>query len=164
MKKLNYSVTVLALSIFVLFGCGSDDKKEAKNPTEMPAITDINELANAPDKRSQVGRKVEVESARVQQVVGNYVFWAGEGQPGIPVVRQDKIRGPVTEHVSRGGRVRMNGTVRLLESVAATDPLWDKISESEKQAMKNAVVYVDAEKVMVVQPGIIDPTDEYYEN
>lgn len=146
MNYLKVGLMVSMVSVMIV-SCGSDETREQ----EGPVIQDVSVISTSSDRLSLVGRKVELSDAVVHEVVGNYVFWIGASHSGVPVARLDKIRGPVVEHVQRGGRARISGTIRLLEAVSATDPLWDRINDQEKNDMLAARIYIAAEQVMVVR-------------
>src|ERR1051325_9518522 len=97
-----YSRTgVLLLSLVLLVaGCGKEGTREVTS--DRSTIVDIEDIANAADRRSLVGKNVDIRNAKVQQVVGNYVFWAGDPHTSVPIAREDKMRGPVTHHVKPG--------------------------------------------------------------
>lgn len=135
-------------ALLTILSCGKDDK--GQTPPEAPTITDIATISNAPDRRALVGSKVDISEASVQSVVGTYVFWAGEPRTGVVVAREDRMRGPVTEHVRAGGRCRITGTVRLLETLPATDLFWDHISDSERRDILGSQVYIAADTVSVI--------------
>src|SRR4051812_31205599 len=120
------SVALLSLALFLVIGCGHDNAANTTSP-EQATITDMSTLTTAADRRKLVGAKVDVPNARAEQVVGTYFFWVGQGHAAVPVVRGDKLKGPVQEHVRAGDTLRITGTVRLLENVPATDPTWDHI-------------------------------------
>lgn len=147
-----YHHLLLSLMVFLVFACGKDEKKEQPQPP----IADMSTVTSAPDKRTMVGRRVEIPNAQVQQVVGTYFFWAGEQHSAIPVVRGDKLKGPVKEHVKKGDRVRISGTVRLLENVPAADPMWDKINESERRDILAALAYIHADDILVIHSAEVE--------
>lgn len=137
--------------ILALGGCGKDNSTAGTPGAVTPTtITDLSTITQAADRRALVGRKVEIPNAQAQQVVGTYVFWAGDTHSAVPVVRLDRMRGPVAEHVKRGAQVGMSGTVRLLSSVSATDPLWTHVNERERNDMLGAIVYIAADNVLIV--------------
>ncbi len=139
--------------LFVLLGCGKDNGIGTGNGNETQGgnntISELTVISSTADKRSLVGRKVSIADAPVDEVVGNYVFWAGDTHSGVPIVREDKMRTPVVEHVRRGDRVRVLGTVRLLESVPVSDLMWDKVNENERRDILAAQVYIAAESVAI---------------
>lgn len=147
--------SIMAAGLLVLaVGCGKDAAKPADDASK-PAITDISAVTGAADRRSLVGRRVDISSAPAQQVVGNYVFWSGGVNSAVPVVRMDKIKGPVTEHVKKGDRVRLSGVIRLMSEVPESHKMWEtakggKISESRRADMIGAIVYIEADVVQVV--------------
>jgi hypothetical protein len=146
-QALKYRNGLVALALLVLaVGCG----KEVNNKESGATIADVNEISDTADRRSLVGRRVEITSAQVQEVTGNYIFWVGSRNSGVPVAREDKMRGPVTEHVQRGDRVAISGVVRLLETVPQTDLLWDKVNDNERADMLNSRIYIAAESVRVI--------------
>ena len=138
--------TAVAL-LFLILGCGKDNASEVQ--PAMETITDISVISNTADRRTLVGRQVDIPEAPITSVVGNYLFWAGETHTAVPVVREDKMRGPVTEHVRPGGRAHIKGTVRLLETVPDDDLMWDRITPEEKSDILGARVYIAAESVAV---------------
>lgn len=142
------TLSVLFATFFVLMGCGKDGEITT-NPAAQP-VTSIRDVTQAGDRREFIGRSVEISSADAQTVVGNYVFWAGDDHSALPIVRGDKIAGPVTGHVKRGDRVRVTSTVRLLSEVASTHQMWETVSEKERQDILGAIVYIDADKVQVI--------------
>lgn len=148
-------IFAISLAMFAMFaimslsGCGKDETS-ANQPEVQAAITDLNEIASSPDRRALIGRSVQTTNAVVRGVVGNYVFWAGDERNQIPVVRMDKMLGPVTEHVREGSIVKIIGTVRLVETVAESDPMWETVNENEKTEVKGAVVYVAGDKIEVI--------------
>lgn len=144
--KRRIGLTAIAL-VFALIGCGKEDGSGTQAASE--TITDIGVISTTADRRTLVGRKVNIPDAPVSTVVGNYVFWAGDRHSGVPVAREDKMRTPVVEHVRLGDRVRISGTVRLLETVPDSDLLWDKINEDEKRDILNARVYIAADSVAI---------------
>lgn len=141
--------TVGLLALFLTVSCGKDDTIVQTGPEA--SITDINVLASAPDRTTLVGKKVDLSGATVQTVVGTYVFWAGDPHTAIPVVREDRMNGNVTEHVRAGERVRVTGVVRLLETVPSTDKLWDKITDQERRDILSSRVYIAADKVTIIK-------------
>ena len=143
--KYRYGLTAFALLVLAI-GCG----KEVNNQDSGATISDIAEISDTADRRSLVGRKVEIASAQVQEVTGNYIFWVGSRNSGVPVAREDKMRGPVTEHVRPGDRAAISGTIRLLETVPQSDLLWDKITDSEREDMLNSRIYIAADSVRVI--------------
>jgi hypothetical protein len=152
---------VLAL-LFVVLGCGKEKGAEPQAATE--TIADLSAISSASDRRALVGRKVDIADAPVSQVVGNYVFWAGDPHSGVPVAREDKMRSPVIEHVRRGDRVRILGVVRLLETVPDSDLLWDTVNADEKRDIQAAQVYIAAESVAIrPRTAALDPYEEVEE-
>jgi hypothetical protein len=142
---------LLAMSlgtVLLLAACGKDGT--VVNPITEPVITDITTIAQTADRRSLVGRKVELSGVTVQSVVGTFVFWTGDPRSGLPAVRLDRMNGTATEHVKRNDRVRITGTVRLLESTSPTDQMWDKINEAERRDILGAVVYIAADRVSII--------------
>ena len=148
MKIISMTMITTLAAITLLSGCGKDGDK-ASPATSDPALTQITDIVGAPDRRGLVGRQVDIGNAPVQGVVGNYIFWAGEATGQIPVVREDKLKGPVSEHVRLGEKVRMVGTIQLVSNIASNDRIWEKISETEKAQIISATVYVAADSVQV---------------
>lgn len=131
------------LVLFTLASCGSDDDTKA---TES-ALTDLNNIVSAGDRRALVGKEVNLDNVPVDTIVGSYFFWAGDDHSAIPVFRKDKQEGAATVPVREGGHVRIQGTIRLAENVGAAEPMWEKINEQEKQDIVNAVVFIEAKAV-----------------
>lgn len=149
MKSLAQYTSILAFGLLAVVGCGKDDDAKTQPIEQQPAITDVRTIADTADKRTLIGRKVEIDNAITQEIVGNYVFWAGETRySAVPVVRQDKIKGGATSPVRVGAVARISGTIRFVESVSAADPMWDKVSEKEKRDIESAKIYIDAERVL----------------
>lgn len=149
MKKILMTLPLWFLACLFLVSCGKDEGENAPAVESAPAITDLMAIAGSNDRRSLVGRKVEASGASVQGVVGNYFFWAGDLRQQIPVARLDKQRGAATERVEAGFRVKITGTVRLVESLPETDPLWDEINARERTDIKAAIVYIAADPVEI---------------
>lgn len=153
MKRLIYSLTILLLFII---SCGKDNGASTNpaGPGGPAAITDMATITQTADRRTLIGRKVEVGATQVEDPVRQYVFWAGVNNAAIPVVRRDKLNGPVTTHVRKGSVVRLSGTIRLVETIPVTDRLWEGIANrpAELNAVKAAIVYIDAEAVTVTTP------------
>lgn len=150
MKHSTSTIRIAALLmplLLLLGGCGKD---EPTTQSGEDLITDIATISNTADRRTLVGKKVDIASAKVQSVVGNYVFWAGEPHTAVPIAREDKMHGTVPEHVRSGDSVRIKGTIRLLENLPDTDPLWDSISNDERRDILAARVYVAAESVAIL--------------
>lgn len=149
MKQLNLKFLYLVLFFVIgIVGCG-EDKEGKSGPAAAPAITSLDEITGTADRRELVGRSVSIEDGTVQAVVGNFIFWGGDNHNQIPVVRLDKMAGPVSQHVRAGDKVRIFGTVRLAESVPDSDRMWETVTEAEKADIKNATVYVAADRVQV---------------
>lgn len=146
--KLAYTGILIAL-LSLLPGCGED---KSGNNNSASDITSIESIVAEPDRRAIVGRSVSIEEATVTGVVGNYVFWAGDPRNQIPVVRLDKMKGPVSKHVVKDARVRIYGVVRLTEGVSGSDPMWDLINETEKAQIQAATIYIAADTVQVTSP------------
>lgn len=146
--RLEYFVLAL-VSALVVSSCGKDDKGGNKSPETMPAITDLSTIEQAADRGTMVGRNVSLDNVRVDRVVGNYVFWAG-GANGIPVFRNDRLKGTSKEHVQPNGKVRIAGTVRLVSSLPVTDPFWDHINAAEKADIESARVFIFSDNVQVI--------------
>jgi hypothetical protein len=140
-KKIFY---VLSL-VLLIAACGKKD--ENKTP---PTITDFNQILQASDRTSLVGSPVDVDNVPVDTVVGTYVFWAGSARTGIPVFRADREKGHIKEHVKRGDKVRLTGTMRLIETLSSTDKLWENINEQEKQDIQNVKVFLSADQVQII--------------
>jgi hypothetical protein len=145
--------------LLMALACGKSNDNTGTDSPATPApngptttsLHSTSEIASTADKRSLVDRAVDISDAKVQSVVGTYVFWAGEdSHTAIPVVRNDRINGPVTEHVKPGEHAAITGRIRLVDATAATDPMWDHISESERRDIGDAKVFIAAEKVSVI--------------
>ena len=148
MKTIFHSFIFTIAALTMLSGCGKDGDKTAPVTTE-PALTQLSDIVGAPDRRGLVGRQVDINNAPVQGVVGNYVFWAGEATGQIPVVREDKLKGPITEHVRTGEKIRMVGTIQLVSNIAANDRIWETVNATEKAQILSATVYIAADSVQV---------------
>ncbi len=130
-----------------LAGCG-EDKNEQRSPgSEAPSITTIDDITGAPDRRELVGRSVSIEDGTVQAVVGFFIFWGGDDHNQVPVVRLDKMAGGDPQPVKVGDKVRIFGTIRLTESVPESDRMWETVNENEKAEIRNATVYIAADRV-----------------
>ncbi len=130
-----------------LAGCG-EDKNEQRSPgSEAPSITTIDDITGAPDRRELVGRSVSIEDGTVQAVVGFFIFWGGDDHNQVPVVRLDKMAGGDPQPVKVGDNVRIFGTIRLTESVPESDRMWETVNENEKAEIRNATVYIAADRV-----------------
>ncbi len=149
--KITHTLMAVSLTLVLAVGCGKDGEGIA--PAK-PAISNIDEITGAADRRSLVGSRVDIPSAPAQAVVGNYVFWAGGANQAVPVVRMDKIKGPVKESVRKGDTVRMSGVVRLTSAVSATAPMWDKINDSERADINNAIVFIEADTIQISSRGL----------
>lgn len=144
-SRLFYLVCFMALG---LAGCG-DDKSGQSGPASAPALTSIDDIAGAPDRRELVGRSVSIEDGTVRAVVGFFIFWGGDEHNQIPVVRLDKMGGAETEPVRAGDKIRIFGTVRLTNSIPDSDRIWETVNENEKADIKNATVYIAADRVQI---------------
>jgi hypothetical protein len=145
--KSNFTKTffIFLSAAFMLSSCGKDDKGATT-----ATVTDINSILQASDRTTFVGQAVNVDNVTVDSVVGTYVFWAGSSHSGVPIFRKDRLEGTATERVQRGDKVRINGTVRLVDTVPATDPLWEMVSVEEKADIQNAKVFISADKVQII--------------
>jgi hypothetical protein len=156
-SKKNRFYGVVAICLFLALACGKSDsdKNGTGTPTPNPApdstLRSTSDIASAADKRSLVDRPVDITDAKVQSVVGTYVFWAGDDtHTAIPVVRIDRINGPVNEHVKSGEHAAITGRIRLVEATSSTDPMWDHINDSERRDINDAKVFIAADKVKVI--------------
>lgn len=148
MRKPSY--VFFFLLVLLVAACGKD-KNASQNPTtESQTITSLDQITQTPNRESLVGRKVEIASVRGQRPTGTYVFWAGEGHDSVPVVRFDRMHGPVSEHVTEGARVRISGTVRDVRNTPDNDPMWDKINDRERADIKSAIIYIGADTVQIL--------------
>lgn len=146
-RNITSIMAVFFSALLFITACGKDKDNQSG---VQAALTDIPSIAGAADRRALVGRSVDISNGLVQSVVGNYVFWAGDSTSQIPVVRLDKEASPVIEHVKRGETVRMVGTVRLVESTPANDPMWEQINPTERAQITEALVYIAADSVQIV--------------
>lgn len=144
------SFYLLCLLTLGLVGCGEDKNRTSGSTVSPgPAITNIGDIAGAADRRELVGRSVSIEDGTVQAVVGFFIFWGGDDHNQIPVVRLDKLAGNETRPVRAGDKVRIYGTVRLVESIPDGDRIWQTVNDNEKTEIKNATVYVAADRVLL---------------
>lgn len=152
MKK--HLLASLAFPLLLVISCGKDNGASNSPTSPAATITDMTTITQTADRRSLVGRKVEVGATQVEDPVRQYVFWAGVNNAAIPVVRRDKLNGPVASHVRKGSVVKLSGTIRLVETIPATDRLWEGIANrpNELAAVKAAIVYIDADAVTVTTP------------
>ncbi len=145
------NLKILGLFVFpvllALTGCGKEDNPLLSGDD---TIRDISAIANTADRRELVGKKVDIQDAKVQSVVGNFIFWAGEPHTAVPVARVDKMNGPVNDHVRSGDKVRLVGVVRLLETVEADDKFWESVNEDEKKDILGARIYIAADNVIIL--------------
>ncbi|GEM_PF-4103064 len=148
MKAFLRSQMVLAMACLFVVSCGRD-KEQGASPVQAPALSSVADIAAAPDRRELVGRSVDITDAHVRGVVGNFFFWVGDERSQIPVVRLDKLRGPVTQHVRQNNSVALVGTVQLTSNIGADDRLWELVNEKERREIEAANVYVGAESVTV---------------
>ena len=152
MKNL-FSPLALALACaLVATGCGKDKTKPSDDQVTREtaaAISDVFAIVGAADRRELVGRTVDINDTRVQAVVGNFVFWVGDERNQIPVVRQDKLKGPVLRHVKVGDSVRLGGVVQMSSNIAANDRIWENVNEKERRDIEAANVYIGADTVDV---------------
>ena len=143
---------VWVMAILLAVACGKDNSNNNNNPVTpgggaSPEYTSIQEVLRESDRRNLVGKTVDLRETEVRSVVGTYTFWVGDRFTAIPVVRGDRIAGPVSTHVRPGGRARIRGTLRLVDRVEEGNPMWDKVNENERKEILNAGVYILAEKV-----------------
>lgn len=146
MKKQTFAA-VLSLIIFslALTGCG-------ENESSLPGIgedsvTDITRVSQAPDRLKYVGRDVNFSNVMVQDVVGDYIFWAGERYQALPVVLEREARGETEEseiRIRSGQRLTIEGNVRLVSALSEDSPVWNLIDDQERSEIQSAVVYISA--------------------
>jgi len=135
---------VLSLALLVV-SCGKDEDETPK------VISNFDTILQSTDRTQFVGQTVDVDDVSVGEITGTYIFWAGGKNSGIPVFRKDQLSGPTKAHVREGDRVRISGTVRKADLVKSADPMWQNITEEEKQDILNAHVFVEAENVQIIK-------------
>jgi hypothetical protein len=153
MKRMMARPAVWAVALLLAAACGKENDNNNNpvggggTPGSGAEITRVEQLTSASDRNSLVGKTVTLDSAPVTDVVGTYTFWIGGRNSGIPVVRQDRINGPVTTHVRPGGRARIIGTVRLASAVESGDQMWRSINSDERRDIEGAKVFIRADRV-----------------
>lgn len=143
--------SIVALSVAFLSSCGKEG--EQVNPLKEPAaIKQLSEIQATPDRTTLDNRKVELASVAVGDVVGTYTFWAGDSSIQIPVVRGDRLKGPVEDHVRKGERVSLNGIIkRVPNPIPTKDTQWSSLNDKERADIASASIYILAERVSVIK-------------
>jgi len=144
MKKL------FLFSLALLFWLGACGKDEAAKPEDQPALTSVSEITGVMDRSGLVGRKVEISGVKVRDVVGDYVFWAGEAGAELPVSLESELRGTGAEsniRIRRGMTLTLSGTVRQVSSLTDDDPFWGLVDSEEKAQIQASGVYIAADVV-----------------
>lgn len=116
-------------------------------------ITRLEQIFEEPARRNLVGRDVQIQSVAVQDSVGDYTFWIGQGEASpIPVILIDRLGGARARekmpHVRDGSVVTIFGTVRATrpEGVFKNDP---GLADEQLAALRSAEVYIAAETALV---------------
>ena len=98
------------------------------------------------DAAALVGRTVELDDVSVESVTGDVTFWLGQSSTErVFVVLDETAQGEAAVRVRAGQRIRLRGTVHATP-VEETD-----LTSRDQEALRDAVVYVRAELVEVIQ-------------
>ncbi len=144
-----HSIGALILLSLLIAACGKD-KDPGQTPPEAvtTTITDLSTILGTADKRTLVGRKVDISRAQVGRITGFYIFWAGDPHSAVPIARYDKLNAPGTTHpVHEGQHASIAGTIRLPDNVDPNDPIWKTINATEKRDITEAQIYIAADRV-----------------
>lgn len=151
MRKHSLNSAIYALALLLAIACGKDNNDNGNNNNPVTPggadITSYDQIASAHDRTELVGKTVSLDTVPVARVVGTYTFWIGDTGSGIPVVRQDRINGPVSSHVQANHHARVVGTIRLASAVDANDQMWRSINSDERRDIENAKVFIRADRV-----------------
>lgn len=119
-------------------------------------ITEVDQILDAHTSANLIGREVTLDTARVQQVIGDYSFWIGtSANRRVPVVLFGELtnrQSPGETDVLAGQRVRIFGIVRSMREFTAfgTDPL---LSEQQLQDIQRQPVFISARRVVTPDNG-----------
>lgn len=87
------------------------------------AVTDLALITGATGLTSMIGREVQLNNVRVQEVVGDRTFWVGPdtNQRALVVLNEERTPGQATEgryDVTPGQIINVNGTIRNTSDAA----------------------------------------------
>jgi hypothetical protein len=112
---------------------------------------DIGRLSEVRGKADAAGRPVRLEGVLVTEVIGDLVFWVGEGEAERTLVVLDPgIDEPESRTVIKPGmRVLVAGTVERTPSQADAPRLWKLVSKDEASELPGHPVFIHATQVIV---------------
>ena len=159
--------TLFALAVAVLVGCGRE--QGAGTSPARDAITDIKTVVKASDRRSMIGRRVDLKSLTAFDVVGDVLFWAGPTRAeSLPTADGAELRGSSSVKVQSGRLYQITGFVGDLRNPENSAKFWRLINERERNEIMQEDVYIFGESISPVGwspnffawPGANDPDRE----
>lgn len=148
-----------AAALFLWLNSVDDADRVAGQPMtfgDSGPITSIEAILAEPAKRNLVGREVALRDVVATEVPGDVVFLAGNEHGSVPVVLLGEERGRQAEErvqVERGDSLRIFGIVRTRAMLADASLL----SPSERDRLREAPLYIEALRVVEVDPDGTGP-------
>lgn len=165
-----YLLGVLALVALLLFGvrgCGTPRTAAVTTGTEPPRITtqgvgtatgarvtDVNVFGSAADKKSLVGRDVELQNVSVARVLSDRVFTVTAGAAEMFVMLDDRLnRGAAEQAIQArpGQMVNLSGSFRAVPDAETKDEQGRGLNPQEYQQMKGQQIYLHATRASQIK-------------
>lgn len=138
----------------------ADKNNTDANANDMDAggniISDLTVYTDAKDRMTLAGRKMILDGAEVNRIVGPHTFTIGSGDSELYVMLDDNAAKEVGTQgkIDKGDKINLAGTIEKLNMAEISDTANDrfrKLTETERNFMKNAKsVYLNASKASLV--------------
>lgn len=130
-----------------------DTSSSAASGNSDAPITDVTVLSAPNNSQTLTNRRVNLSKVTVQSVVSDQGFWIGNGTPQIFVVLNpalDSGSAEETIQIREGQVLDLAGTLRPMPNQTQAQLQW-KLNETEAQALKSQLLYLQADKVSFQQ-------------
>ncbi len=112
-------------------------------------LTDVLVIFSTPDRRSLVGRRVQLDNVRVQKLVGERGFWIGDGDRRVFARLDERLNQGSAEWdvVIREGQTRsLTGEIREMPS-AEQIKNWGLVDAAEMKTLQDRGYYIHVDRL-----------------